>query len=570
MGVVTVPLGFPARVACALAMGCLVGSRAGQAFPITDPDNPSIVTSAPQPSESDLRHQLQLQSGFGAAEAGGGWTFVPAVTFEEIWTDNILNTETNRRWDLISALTPSISIYGDVPNAQVQFNYSPVFFMAARTPQENRITNQLAGTGLFTIIPDEFYVDARAFAGSSPVGGGFGPLGNGFTTLNGVSGFGGVGTTGLSKQNEVQTSSFSLSPYWLHRFSDTGTAKVGYQFNESAYSQGGTYLPLFFPTGSNSAYNFTNEGVAQFETGERFAPFRNFTSADARIGTGNGFNGDSSQYTFVNRLGYLVNRNVSVFGELGYEDLNFTGVTPNVHINDVVWGIGTTLTPNTDSQITVSFGHQNGENSANVNGWYQLTERTRISARYATGLQTDLQGISNQLDLLSLDSTGMGIDSQSGAPLFIGNNGLGVQAGLFRTKSLSMNATTVLDRDSFSLSLQYYQTTTVATVRNNVNVPFGVIVPPVGTTSTATTGYVTWAHQISEDLSMSTSVAYGTSHFSSGSSNQQSLATSVAVQYLISQTLAASARYSFFDRISTTPGQSYYQNLVLVGLTKQF
>jgi hypothetical protein len=48
------------------------------------------------------------------------------------------------------------------------------------------------------------------------------------------------------------------------------------------------------------------------------------------------------------------------------------------------------------------------------------------------------------------------------------------------------------------------------------------------------------------------------------------LATSVAVQYLISQTLAASARYSFFDRISTTPGQSYYQNLVLVGLTKQF
>jgi uncharacterized protein (PEP-CTERM system associated) len=570
MCVVTAPLGFPARVGWALAMGCLLGSRAGLAFPITDPDNPSIVTSAPEPSQSDLRHQLQLQSGFGAAQAGGGWSFTPAITFEEIWTDNILNTQTNRRWDLISAATPSISIFGDVPNAQVQFYYAPAFILAARTPEENRITNQLSGTALFTIIPDEFYVDARAFAGASPVGGGFGPLGTGFTTLNGVNSLGGVGTTGLSKQNQVQTSSFSLTPYWLHRFSDTGTAKIGYQFNESAYAQGGTYLPIFFPVGSNTAFNFTNEGVAQFETGERFAPFRYFVAADARIGTGNGFNGNSTEYTFLNRLGYLVNRNIEVFGQLGYEDLNFTQVSPNVHVSDAIWGLGTTLTPNQDSQITVSFGHQNGQNGAQVNAWYQLTTRTRISASYSTGLQTNLQGIAGQLDLLSLDSTGRGVDSQSGAPLFIGNSGLGIQAGVFRTKSLTMNATTVLDRDSFSLSLQFYQTTTVATVRSNVTVPFGVIVPPVGTTSTATTGYATWAHQISEDLSMSTSVAYGTSHFSSGSSNQNSVAASVAVQYLISPTLAASGRYSFFDRVSSTPGQSYYQNIVLVGLSKQF
>ena len=567
MCAVTVPSGISARVTCALAVGCLLGARGALAFPISDPDNPSIVTSAPEPTESDLRHQLQLQSGFGAAQAGGGWTFIPGISAEEIWTDNVLNTENNRRWDFLTAVTPSITILGDVPNAQVRFIYDPQFLVAARTPQENRITNQLAGTGLFTIIPDEFYVNTAAFAGGSAVGGGFGPLNNGFG-----SGFGGLGSlnnNGVSKQNQAQTSSFSLTPYWLHHFSDTGTAKIGYSFNESAYAQGGTYLPVFFPTGTHSAYNITNEGVAQFETGERFAPFRNLTLADVRLGNGNGFNGNSSEYIFENRLGYLVNRNVELFGQLGYEDLNFTNVTPNIHINDAIWGLGTTLTPNQDSQITVSFGHQSGQNGVQVNGWYAVTARTRVTATYNVGLQTNLQGIASQLDLLSLDSTGNAVDTSTGGPLFIGNTGLGIQAGVFRTKSLTMGVSTVLDRDQFSLALQFYQSTTVATVRNNVNLPTGVTAPPVGTTSKATTGYATWVHQISEDLSMSTQVSYGTWN-QSNSGNQQSVAASVAMQYLISQTLAATARYSFFDRMSNTPGQSYYQNLVLVGLSKQF
>jgi hypothetical protein len=68
---------------------------------------------------------------------------------------------------------------------------------------------------------------------------------------------------------------------------------------------------------------------------------------------------------------------------------------------------------------------------------------------------------------------------------------------------------------------------------------------------------------------MSSAVAYGTYH-QSNSGNQHSVGATVATQYLITQTLAATARYAFFDRISTTPNQSYYQNLVLVGLSKQF
>jgi uncharacterized protein (PEP-CTERM system associated) len=580
MCVVTVPLGIPARLSCAVAVGCLLGGPGALAFPLTDPSTPSIVTNAPEPTDSDLRNQLQLHSGFGAAAAGGGWTFTPTISLQEAWTDNILNTTNNRRWDILTLVTPSIAITGDVPNAQVQFQYGPQFRLAARTPEENGITNQLMGTGLFTIVPDEFYVDARAFAGGSPIGGGFGALGPGITqNFGGFSNPTSLGTTGLSARNQVQTSSVSIAPYWLHRFGDTGTAKIGYQINESNFSQGNNYVPIFFPTGSNTGYNVTNEGVAQFETGDRFAPFRNLTIADAVIGNGN-FQGNSRQYTFINQLGYLVNSDITVFGQLGYESLQFDGIPPT-RIDDIIWGVGTTWTPNPDSQITVTFGHRYGENNFGLNGSYALTTRTHISAYYTTGIQNDLQNLQGQLDLASLLSTGQTVNSQTGAPLFIGNGGLGFQSGLFRTKSFTASINTALDRDLFGVSLQVSQSTTLSAPPLGSVVVVNVPTAPVGSTSNSKSIYGTWTHQISEDLTLSSTASFSTSHIGGSSGgNQQSWAINIGMQYLITQTLAATVSYSFFDYLTSAQNilfrnrsqqnQSFYQNLVIVGLTKQF
>jgi hypothetical protein len=562
----------PDRMAWAGAIAGLLATGTAQAFPVTDPSNPAIVTEAPEPTESDLRHQLQMSPGFTAAAAERAWTIVPSISLGEIFTDNVLNTPTNRRSDLLTVLTPGISITGDTPRAQVQFSYGPQFLLAARTPEENRVTQQLLGTGLFTVVPDEVFVDVRAVAGGAPIGSGFAALSPGLNQSVGTSGTGvgpnSFGTAGLSKQNLVQTTSTSIAPYWLHPFSDIGTAKIGYQFNQSSFSQGNSFFPLFYPTGSNTVRSITNEGIAQFETGERFAPFRDLVVADALIGNGNGFEGDSAQYTFVNRLGYQIAQQVGVFGELGYENLRFDG-TPTTRINDAIWGIGTTYTPNPDSRITVSYGHRYGQNAVQVDGSYAVTARTRVSASYLTGLQTDLQSISSQLDLASLTSTGQAVDAQTGAPLFIGTGGLGVQAGLFRTKALTMSASTTWDRDQVSLSLQWSQNTTVSTVAPNTVVPFGIPAPPVGSTSRGTTIYASWVHQLSDVLTLSSGAAYGTSR-GFGTGDEQSVSASVGIQYLLTETWTTYARYSYFNQVSSTPGVGYYQNLVLVGVTKTF
>ena len=90
---------------------------------------------------------------------------------------------------------------------------------------------------------------------AAPVDGGYGALGLGVTPN-----FGGFGRTlaqlararrGSPIRTRFRPTAIRSAPYWLHHFGDIGTAKIGYQFSESSYSQGNSYVPLFFPTGHN-------------------------------------------------------------------------------------------------------------------------------------------------------------------------------------------------------------------------------------------------------------------------------------------------------------------------------
>ena len=55
-----------------------------------------------------------------------------------------------------------------------------------------------------------------------------------------------------------------------------------------------------------------------------------------------------------------------------------------------------------------------------------------------------------------------------------------------------------------------------------------------------------------------------------GTGDEQSVSASVGIQYLLTETWTTYARYSYFNQVSSTPGVGYYQNLVLVGVTKTF
>ena len=578
MAEAAVKLGTSTRRACVAICGCLAIARGAMAFPAADPLNPSVVptpSETPQPTESDLQHQLQLQSGFGAP-GGAGWTFTPSASLSELLTDNVLQSATNRRWDLVTLLGPGLGVIGDLPNMQVKLNWSPQLRIFARDPHETGVNQQLVGTGNFTIVPEAFYVDLRALSTTGAAGGGFGALGPG-GGLGGIGSFGGgtsapgsIGALGLSKENQTQNTSLSITPYYMHRFGDVGTAKVGIQYNQSSFSSSGSFLPLFLVSSGTGQYKRTLEELAQFETGEFIFPWRDEIIADVSQTNGTGVSRNSSQDFLIDRLGYSVRQWISVFGELGAEKLTFSGVPPR-RIDDGVWTIGFTLTPNPDSKITLGYGHKQGATGFQADAHYTLTPRTTISARYTSGVESDLQQISSQLDLAALDQSGNAVDSQTGAPLFIGNSsGFGVSSSLSNAKHLTITLNTILDRDQFSVVATLTQRTTLANAPSGTPVsPFAPPVTPVGSTSTGQTLFASWTHQLTEALNSRTSVSSSSNTFP-GTGTIRSVGGNAMLQYLLSETVSLNARYAYFKRYSPQPGQNIYQNLVLVGITKRF
>ncbi|WP_428486047.1 hypothetical protein [Rhodopila sp.] len=575
--------GTPGRLLGFGAALVVLRAAAAVAFPLIDPTNENQVptgTELATPDAQDLQHQLQIVNGL-AAPPDGGWTFVPRLDVQELLTDNVLQQHTPRRWDMVTYVAPGFSVAADTPRLQLSFSYAPTLALYARTGSLNALTQQFAGTGLVTVIPELAYVDVRAVSGVQSLYGGIGGLktigaapaavGATAATIPSLAGNG----LGLNKDNEVQTSSFGVSPYLLRRFGDWGTGKIGYSVNVTESNLVTGFAPPPFPTGgANGQSLISNEEIAHFATGEFLGRLQDSIDADltqSSYNTGTNYptdttgplannnNTTSTRALFSDQVSYVLNRGITVFASGGHEDISYTN-SAYPHINDLTWSFGTTLTPNADSLLTVSYGHLNGFNSFTASGHYAVTARTVLTVSYGSTLGTQLENVQNQLNLASTGSGGSLVNAQTGGPLFGSTNALGVQAGVFRTDTLTLGGQTTLARDILSANL-------LLTKQSQQN---GRTVSP----TTADTITLQWIHQIHPDLTLSSAVAYSLQQQETGivlnPGNSRSVAASVALQYQISDTLSASLRYSLFDRQSAVTAYQVYQNLLILGISKTF
>ena len=421
-------------------------------------------------------------------------------------------------------------------------------------------------SGTVTLIPDTLYVDVLGAAGVQPTNGGVPGINIGAPPSTGLGSVNPANQLGLANNQLSQFTSFSVSPYLVHRFGGTGTAKLGVSIGETASSTvggaGTDLLPV--PTGGNTnGHSFTTEEIAQFETGEDFGRFRDIALIDAYQSTGTGVSSNAYNNTITNRLAYALNHTVAIYGELGAEDIYYSG-TPATHINDAVWGFGTILTPGPRSQITLGYGHQQGQSSIQFNGNYELTARTSLTASYQTGLATDLQQVQSELNVAAIDQYGGFVNAQTGAPLYIGNSLLGVQSNnLYQYKQFTFTATTVLDRDTLQFSVQY--TDNSLTASGDATAP--------GYSQAGTTASLSWTHQLSELATLSLGASYSNlqlTDYEGQNGTDHVGAMNATWQYRLSETVTLTTQYAFFDRASTIASRSAYQNLLIFGITKQF
>ncbi len=562
---------IPGWIATCLTALALTRPDAARAFPLLDTggtgDGP-VATDLSAPDAQDLKHQLQIANGLQGLAAGGGWTFQPRVSFQEALTDNVLQASSPRRWDLTTYISPGMTLVGNTERAQVSLDYAPVLVMNARTGSQNALNQQLNGTATITAIDEFAFLDLRAVSGvqsSRGALGGGGTIGAGnIGGLTAGAGAGGLGQTGLTRQNELQTSSIAISPYVVRKFGDYGTLRVGYSLNigQSSPVNGFQYLPI--PSGSGAQSLISNEQTVNFKTGDFLDDFQDtfnldFTQSMSRFQSGTLTTGSTAAITstrstreiITDEVSYAVNRWAKLNVTVGHEHITYTGagIAP---IDDFTWNIGTTLTPNPDSAITIGYGHQQGTNSLTFDGHYQLTARTSISASYNESLGTQLENLRNQLGAGAISANGGTVNATTGGQQFTGTNNTPSQAGIFRFQTFTATVNTRRDRDTLTFTLN--SSTSTATGGTSS-----------AQTSTRSSGVVvTWVHEMAPDLTLNTSASYYA--LSSGSS----IAFNAALQYTITASLAASVRYTFFKSTSTTPLLNLYEDILLLGITKQF
>jgi hypothetical protein len=406
----------------------------------------------------------------------------------------------------------------------------------------------------------------------------------------GEAGFGTAGaassqTLGLSRENRVQTSNFAVAPYFLHTFGDLGTAKIGVSGTATSSSQTQGFAALPYPTGSGQGSSlFTTEQTAQFTTGDVLSALQDTISVDLsqtttrtnQLVSASGVTTQipdtsirSTREIFSNRVNYALTHWASVFATFGHEDINYSNASFR-RINDFTWMVGTTLDPNPDSEVTLSYGHQNGFTSAQATARYALTARTLVSGSYTDTLGTELEQVASQAQAGIIGPNGQFINAETGAPLPLNLYQTITAPTVFRYRTVQITAQMLKDLDLISASLTY-----------GVQSSVGTGIQTSGNSRSAT---VQWRHEFNQAFSLTSSLSYqeqsqsnldcpaslGAACANNSKSSLGSLVFGGILNYVLNETLSAHLRYVFTSRNSTVANQSMYQDVVLVGITKQF
>ena len=573
MGTDALMVRYRAGLLAVVAVALMARSRDAEAFPLVDPVEGSVVPpgqSLAAPDQQSLQHQLQLVNGIATAPLGG-WVISPRLDLQEMLTDNVLQAHSPRKWDLVSYLAPGISAAASMPRLQLQFSYTPTLSMYARTPSQNTLSQQLSGIASITAVPEWFYVDLRAVSGVQDRnggiggGGGIGATGGSFGPTGGIVS---AGTLGTTKENLVQTSSFGISPYLVHEIGDIGNARLGYSLNvaRSASISGFAAAPFPVGDGAPGQRQVSMEEDFSFKSGEIFERLQDSVSASVTQGTSysdttfqglaaNPGRGSSSHRAiFSDQLSFAVSHALTTFVSLGWESLDYGTGTRSIH--DITWSAGGTWNPNEDSKITLSYGHQQGADSLQGDGYYALSPRTSISGSYSTTVGTQLENLQRQLNSAAIGNAGGLVNGADGSPLFGPTNALAVQNGVFRTNTLSLSLQTSVDRDNMSLSVSHSTQTSMQAQG--------------GSSTISKTLSLGWSHALNPNLSFNSSAQFSVQSQSGSPSDTTSIYALASLQYMLSETVSSSLRYSFYDRNGATTLTKTYTNTVILGVSKVF
>lgn len=481
------------------------------------------------------------------------WTIRPSVSVDVMATDNVFLTARDRRSDLITSVSPSIVASVNTARLEGTLTYAPRAYFYAATDGQDRLDHFLNGRALATLIEERLFFDMRAQSSVQALTGGFAP---GSTSV-------------VDRRNRVQTTSVRLSPYVQNRFGGLGTLQVGYAFqyvdqaNGSGLGGGGGGGAGSLAGGLGSSTFFTpgdftsHEGYATFRTGEDLGRYAATARLSATEYDGTGVLDGATRRIGLVENSYAITNSIAALLDLGYEQQRYAGPRP-YELDSAIWAVGVRLT-GAESTLTAKYGRREGFESAFLDGSVAVGARTRVAARYEERVTTTSQFAADQLATARFDSAGNPVDPVTGMPLTSSTDSLlAVQSGLLRYKTGSVSVAQTWPRDVITVSL-------IRDERTPVNPAPG----STGFNQDALSGSLTWVRDLTPELTGTAFLQYGVTE-TRGRGEQDFFTGGVSLNRALGQGLFGTLQYRLTNRDDYSGSGRAIQNLVLVGLRKDF
>jgi uncharacterized protein (PEP-CTERM system associated) len=282
----------------------------------------------------------------------GNWEITPRISVAEIFSDNVNLDDDNKEYDLITEITPGISINGEGGRLSANIDYEMQNLIFLNESDATGSNHQLDGSGTAELARELFFVDANAFIGQSIV-----DANRSISNSN-------INSSG----NRTDFYAYSLSPYIRNDFAGWTEGEFRYTYGEVVYDD------------DRSDDQTENSFDARMRSGRKFGPMTwtataNHTTLDYDNSSGDSRDDEEFRNAEVNAR-YRINSLFSLIGTAGDADNDYE--TSDQIENGSYWAVGGFIQPSR----YYSFEAQKGNNLKTATANVYPTRRTALTVTY--------------------------------------------------------------------------------------------------------------------------------------------------------------------------------------------
>lgn len=277
----------------------------------------------------------------------GEWTITPRLTVGETYSDNINLDDNDKEYDLVTEVSPGISVHGEGARLRADLDYQMQNTFFLRNSDGDGTFHQLDANGTAELRKNFFFVDGSSSMGQAVINAGD------------TASTGNLNIAG----NRTDFHTYSLSPYILPHFGNIANGNLRYTYSSVNYDDGAS---------SDTEQHRVDAGIA---SGRFWGPLSwsgefhhdELRRDAAQDDTFEGVSGNAR---------YRISNSFSLVAQGGYEDNDF--ISSETIENGSYWAVGVFWQPSR----FYSFEALTGNNLTTVTASLYPTRRTALVVNY--------------------------------------------------------------------------------------------------------------------------------------------------------------------------------------------